>query len=182
MATFYQSHTDVDAIFPTRATENSAAYDLYSSGEFRSPIDNFLHVVDSFDLKPFERILVMTGISISLPPNKHALVLSRSGLAFKRGLIVLNAPGLIDPDYNGEIGVILYNSSQNTETIKKGDRIAQILIGEHFTADRSLQSYNQGCFNHCGTACACKNGATQCPCASQAKTVRGTGGFGSTGR
>lgn len=79
-------------------------------------------------LQPMERRLIPTGLYIELPDGYEAQVRPRSGLALKRGLTVLNSPGTIDADYRGEIGVILINLSQETQTIEPGERIAQMVI------------------------------------------------------
>lgn len=80
-------------------------------------------------LKPFERTLISTGISLAIPNGYCGLILPRSGLAIKKGLTLINAPGLIDSEYRGEIKVALLNlDSKNTIHIEKGDRIAQLLI------------------------------------------------------
>lgn len=79
-------------------------------------------------LQPMERRLIPTGLYIELPDGYEAQVRPRSGLALKRGLTVLNSPGTIDADYRGEIGVILINLSQETQTIEPSERIAQMVI------------------------------------------------------
>jgi len=79
-------------------------------------------------LLPGERRLIPTGLKIQLPYGYEAQVRPRSGLALKHGLTVLNAPGTIDSDYRGEIGVILINLGQEAVTIHRGDRIAQMVI------------------------------------------------------
>ena len=79
-------------------------------------------------LKPFERRLIPTGIYVDLPEGYEIQVRSRSGLAYKQGLFVLNSPGTIDDDYTGEIGVILCNLSGEEQTINPGDRIAQLVL------------------------------------------------------
>ena len=79
-------------------------------------------------LAPGERRLVPTGLYIALPPGYEAQVRPRSGLALKRGLTVLNAPGTIDADYRGEVGVLLINLSQEPQTISDGERIAQMVV------------------------------------------------------
>tara|TARA_B100001559_G_scaffold169874_1_gene142402 strand:+ start:3796 stop:4227 length:432 start_codon:yes stop_codon:yes gene_type:complete len=88
---------------------------------------------DSIVLKPFQRVLVKTGLFISLHPGYEAQVRPRSGLALKKGISVLNAPGTIDADYRGEIGVILINLSDLDFEINSGDRIAQMVIAKHET-------------------------------------------------
>lgn len=103
-----------DAKVPTYATPGSSGMDLYS--------------VESVALKPGERALVHTGIRICLPAGYEAQVRPRSGLALKKGITVLNTPGTIDQDYLGEIGVIIYNTSQDEVTLSAGERIAQLVI------------------------------------------------------
>ena len=82
-------------------------------------------------LKPLERSIVGTGLFIELPVGIEAQVRPRSGLAAKNGITVLNAPGTIDADYRGEIGVILVNLSNEDFTIENGERIAQLVIAKH---------------------------------------------------
>ena len=86
-------------------------------------------------LKPLERSIVGTGLFIELPIGIEAQVRPRSGLAAKKGITVLNAPGTIDADYRGEIGVILVNLSNEDFLIQNGDRIAQLVIAKHERAD-----------------------------------------------
>ena len=88
---------------------------------------------DPIVLKPFQRVLVKTGLFISLHPGYEAQVRPRSGLALKKGVSVLNSPGTIDADYRGEIGVILINLSDLDFEINSGDRIAQMVIAKHET-------------------------------------------------
>lgn len=82
-------------------------------------------------LKPLERTIVKTGLFIELPIGSEAQVRPRSGLAVKKGITVLNAPGTIDADYRGEIGVILINLSNEDFTVENGERIAQLVIAKH---------------------------------------------------
>ena len=82
-------------------------------------------------LKPLERTIIKTGLFIELPIGIEAQVRPRSGLAAKKGVTVLNAPGTIDADYRGEIGVILVNLSNKKFTIENGERIAQLIIAKH---------------------------------------------------
>lgn len=111
------------AIPPTQATPGAAAYDLHACEE------TYLHGYQS-------RTTVDTGIAIELPPDCVGLVCSRSGLAAKQGIFVLNSPGIIDPDYRGSLKIILarfpldtaWPSLEPTFVIKPGDRIAQLLI------------------------------------------------------
>lgn len=107
-------------------------------------------------LEPFARGLIKTGLFIELPVGIEAQVRPRSGLALKKGISVLNAPGTIDADYRGEIGVILINLSNEPFTINNGDRIAQLVIAKHERAEWEEVELLD-------------------------KTDRGTGGFGSTG-
>lgn len=107
-------------------------------------------------LKPLERSIVGTGLFIELPVGYEAQVRPRSGLAAKNGITVLNAPGTIDADYRGEIGIILVNLSNEDFEIVNGERIAQLVIAKHERAQwEAVQSLSD--------------------------TDRGEGGFGSTG-
>jgi len=107
-------------------------------------------------LKPLERTIVKTGLFIALPVGFEAQVRPRSGLAAKKGITVLNAPGTVDADYRGEIGVILVNLSNEDFIINDGERIAQLVIAKH---ERVI-------WNEVKVL---------------DETERGTGGFGSTG-
>ena len=82
-------------------------------------------------IQPFQRLVVKTGLFISLQKGYEAQIRSRSGLALKKGITVLNSPGTIDADYRGEIGVILINLSDTDFEINSGDRIAQMIIAKH---------------------------------------------------
>jgi len=99
-------------------------------------------------IKPFERALIKTGLYIELPKSYEAQVRSRSGLALKKGITVLNSPGTIDADYRGEIGVILINLSNENFNISTGDRIAQLVVSKHERVDwelrKSLDQTNRG--------------------------------------
>jgi len=107
-------------------------------------------------LKPFERALVKTGLFLELPQGVECQVRPRSGLAFKNGITVLNAPGTIDADYRGEVGVILINLSNEEFIIQDGERIAQLVFAKHEQVEFiEVQSLSE--------------------------TERGAGGFGSTG-
>lgn len=108
---------------PAYATELSAGMDL------RANID------EPIVLKPMERRLVPTGLHIALPVGYEAQVRPRSGLALKKGITVLNAPGTVDADYRGEVGVILINLSDEPFTIEDGERIAQMVIARHEHAE-----------------------------------------------
>ena len=104
---------------PAYATSQSAGMDL------RANIDS------PIVLQPMERRLVPTGLYIALPPGYEAQVRPRSGLALKHGITVLNAPGTIDADYRGEVGVLLVNLSQEPFVVNDGERIAQMVIARH---------------------------------------------------
>lgn len=110
--TFEKLHED--AIIPHYQTIGSAGLDLHS--------------VEATTIMPGERKLVGTGLKINLPKGTEGQVRPRSGLAAKNGITVLNSPGTIDEDYQGEIKIILYNTSDSTFSIEKGDRIAQLVI------------------------------------------------------
>ena len=86
-------------------------------------------------LHPMERRLIPTGLYIALPPGYEAQVRPRSGLALKKGITVLNAPGTVDADYRGELGVLLINLSTEDFTVNDGERIAQMVIARHEQVD-----------------------------------------------
>ena len=111
---------------------------------------------ESIVLKPFQRLVVKTGLFISLQQGYEAQIRPRSGLALKKGITVLNSPGTIDADYRGEIGVILINLSDSDFEINTGDRIAQMIIAKHETIEWEAVDKLDG-------------------------SVRGDKGFGSTG-
>lgn len=108
---------------PEYATEMSAGFDLRAS--LTGPVT----------LKAGDRMLIGTGLFIALPPGYEAQVRPRSGLALKKGITVLNAPGTVDADYRGEIGVILYNASKEDFVIEPGERIAQMVIAKYEQID-----------------------------------------------
>ncbi|QRM88758.1 dUTP diphosphatase [Lacinutrix sp. WUR7] len=114
------------------------------------------NITESIVLKPLERTIVKTGLFIELPIGFEAQVRPRSGLAAKKGITVLNAPGTVDADYRGEIGVILVNLSNQDFTIENGERVAQLVIAKHERA--AWIEVNE-----------------------LSETDRGEGGFGSTG-
>ncbi len=114
------------------------------------------NITEPITLKPLERTIVKTGLFIELPIGYEAQVRPRSGLAAKKGITVLNAPGTVDADYRGEIGVILVNLSNENFTIENGERIAQLVIAKHERAE--WQEVDM-----------------------LSETSRGEGGFGSTG-
>lgn len=112
---------DKDAIIPTRATSGSAGFDLYATTE---------HTIYNGSI-----VIVSTGVSVDIPEGHYAMVCSRSGLAAKYGVFVLNAPGIIDSDYKQEVKVILSkipgNGIEEREfVINKGDRIAQLVFAK----------------------------------------------------
>ncbi len=112
---------------------------------------------NGFVLEPMERILIKTGLHIELPPNIEAQVRPRSGLALKHGISIVNSPGTVDEDYRGDIGVILINLSNDPFTIKKGDRIAQIVF-------QKVEKFNLNIVD------------------KLSETVRGEDGYGSSGK
>ena len=114
------------------------------------------NILEQITLKPLERTIVKTGLFIELPIGIEAQVRPRSGLAAKKGITVLNAPGTVDADYRGEIGVILVNLSNDDFVIENGERIAQLVIAKHERAEWEQVEY-------------------------LSETSRGEGGFGSTG-
>ena len=135
---------DKDLPIPQYAKPGDAGADLYSR------ID--------LSLAPGQRALIPTGISIALPAGYAAFVHPRSGLAIKHGISMVNAPGTVDASYRGELQVILINHDKSeTFEIKRGDRIAQLVIQTIERADFEEVEYLPG-------------------------TTRGDGGFGSTGR
>ena len=95
-----------------------------------SGLDLRANIGENINLKPLERVLVPTGIFVSIPAGYEAQVRPRSGLAFKHGLTVLNTPGTIDADYRGEIKVILVNLSNQDFVIKNGERICQLVFAK----------------------------------------------------
>lgn len=136
---------DKSAIVPTRGSVKAAGYDLYST-EF--------HI-----LKPGERKLFKTGLSMAIPEGMYGRIAPRSGLAFKKGIDVL--AGVIDEDYRGDVGVILINFGNEDFNVMVGDRIAQIIFEIYNEVSFEEQSNSQE---------------------SLGNTERGSGGFGSTDR
>ena len=102
---------------------------------FSAGMDLRANLEESILLKPFQRLVVKTGLFISLQQGYEAQIRPRSGLALKKGVTVLNSPGTIDADYRGEIGVILINLSDSDFEINTGDRIAQMIIAKHETIE-----------------------------------------------
>lgn len=128
---------------PSKAYLGDAGYDLSSNEELC--------------IKPFERALISTGVSIAIPNGFAGFIIPRSGLAIRQGLSLVNAPGLIDSNYRGEIKVIAVNlDSQNEINIKPGDRIAQLVVMK--VEDIQFEK-----------------------CTTLEDSERGTGGFGSSG-
>lgn len=105
-----------DLPLPARATEHAAGFDLRAAVE--SPLD----------IPPGGRVRVPTGIALAIPPGFEAQVRPRSGLAWRHGLALPNAPGTIDADYRGEVLVIVQNLGSETVRIERGDRIAQLVV------------------------------------------------------
>ena len=136
---------------------NKSNHDLpHYETEASAGMDLRAHLEDKIILGPLERIIVKTGLFIELPVGYEAQVRPRSGLAAKKGITVLNAPGTIDADYRGEIGVILVNLSKEAFVINDGERIAQRVIAKHERANwKNVEILGE--------------------------TDRGEGGFGSTG-
>ena len=105
-----------DLPLPRRATERSAGYDLAAA------------VDDVVEVEPGDRVLVPTGIAVALPDGFEAQIRPRSGLALRSGLTLVNTPGTIDADYRGEIRLIVINHGHEPVTIRRGDRLAQMVI------------------------------------------------------
>ena len=130
---------------PRYATPLSAGMDV------RANID------EAVILRPLERAMIPTGLSIELPEGYEMQIRPRSGLAAKHGITVLNSPGTIDADYRGEIRVILVNLSNEEFRIEAGERIAQMVVARHEQVEWELAE-------------------------ELAESERGEGGFGSTGK
>ncbi|MDG1916711.1 MAG: dUTP diphosphatase [Flavobacteriales bacterium] len=115
------------------------------------------HIEEAITLAPLERVLVKTGLFVEIPLGYEMQVRPRSGLAFKKGITVLNSPGTIDADYRGEIGVLLVNLSSEPFVIEDGERIAQLVLASHEQAQWQevdiLEESNrgQGGFGSTGT-------------------------------
>lgn len=133
-----------DNALPAYETTASAGMDVRAANE------------GEIVLKPMERKLIPTGLFLEIPEGYECQVRSRSGLALKSGISVLNAPGTVDADYRGEVGVILINLSQEDFTVKKGDRVAQLVFARYEQAKWEESE-------------------------SLSDSSRGAGGFGSTG-
>lgn len=115
------------------------------------------NTIDCIQIAPGGRALIPTGLHIKLPQGYEAQVRPRSGLALKSGISVLNTPGTIDADYIGDIGIILINHSNSYFQVRQGDRIAQLVITKHETAEWNVVEELE-------------------------ETERGEGGFGHTGK
>jgi dUTP pyrophosphatase len=130
---------------PNYSTELSAGMDLRAN------------INESILLKPFDRVLIPTGLYIELPEGYEAQIRPRSGLTLKKGLTVLNSPGTIDADYRGEIGVIIVNISNAEAIIEDGERICQMVISkyEKITLNQTdvltETDRGKGGFGHTGT-------------------------------
>ena len=129
---------------PEYKTKGAAGMDLVASND------------EDITLKPLERFLIPTGIKIELPENYEAQIRPRSGLSIKHGISLINCVGTIDEDYRGEVKVGVVNLSNETYTIERGERIAQMIIAPVTKADIQLVE-------------------------ELSETTRGEGGFGSTG-
>jgi len=130
---------------PTRQSGQAAGYDVRAANP------------EPLAIGPGERALVPTGFAMAIPPGFEVQVRPRSGLAIKHGIIIPNSPGTIDPDYRGELKVILMNLGHQPFTVKAGDRIAQLVVNKVADAEFILADELED-------------------------TGRGGGGFGSTGR
>lgn len=108
------SRSNNDAVSPEYAYPTDSGFDLYSTEEMY--------------VEPFDRILVPTGLHIDIPENYEIQVRSKSGLALKQGLMVLNSPGTVDQGYTGEIKVIIFNTTNKLKKIEKGQKIAQAVL------------------------------------------------------
>jgi dUTP pyrophosphatase len=136
---------------------NKSSHDLpHYETPASAGMDLRAHIKEPIILAPLERAIVKTGLFIELPIGYEAQVRPRSGLAAKKGITVLNAPGTVDADYRGEIGVILVNLSNESFTVENGERVAQLVIAKH---ERALWEEVE----------------------TLSDTERGAGGFGSTG-
>ncbi len=133
-----------DLALPAYASDDSAGMDLAAA------------VDTALTMAPGERVLIPTGLGIALPPGYEAQIRPRSGLALKHGVTVLNSPGTVDADYRGEIGVILANFGAEPFTVKRGMRIAQLVVAPVSRARWQLVEHLP-------------------------ESARGAGGFGSSG-
>lgn len=127
---------------PTKKHQSDAGWDLYAPEDIK--------------LKSRQVKLVKLGFKMELPPQSFAMITPRSGLAYKQGITIVNSPGIIDEDYRGEVGVLLYKLTDGEYDITAGDRIAQMIILPRFPSIFEVTKVS--------------------------RTQRGSGGFGSTGR
>jgi len=136
---------------------NKSNHDLpHYETEASAGMDLRANLTEPVTLQPLGRTIIPTGLFIELPVGIEAQVRPRSGLAAKKGITVLNAPGTIDADYRGEVGVILINFGSEDFIVENGERIAQMVIAKHERAEWNVVD-------------------------SLSETARGEGGFGSTG-
>ncbi|WP_291961018.1 dUTP diphosphatase [Maribacter sp.] len=136
---------------------NKSAHDLpHYETNASAGMDLRANLTEPIVLQPMGRAIIPTGLFIELPVGIEAQVRPRSGLAAKKGVTVLNAPGTVDADYRGEVGVILINLGSEDFIVENGERIAQLVIAKHERAEWN-------------------------PVDSLSETARGEGGFGSTG-
>jgi dUTP pyrophosphatase len=140
---FRRLESNPDLPLPSRATEHAAGYDVRSAEP-------------SFTLEPGEIRLVATGLVMELPERMECQVRPRSGLALRHGITLPNSPGTVDPDYRGELRIIMQNGGPKPVLIERGERIAQLVFARfEIPVVREVQELSE--------------------------TVRGEGGFGSTG-
>jgi len=136
---------------------NKSNHDLpHYETEASAGMDLRANLTEPVTLQPLGKAIIPTGLFIELPIGLEAQVRPRSGLAAKKGVTVLNAPGTIDADYRGEVGVILINLGSEDFIVENGERIAQMVIAKHERAEWNVVD-------------------------SLSETARGEGGFGSTG-
>ena len=137
-----------DLPLPSRATPGAAGFDLHAAVE------------GDLRIAARERVLVPTGLAIAVPEGFEAQVRPRSGLALRHGIVLPNAPGTIDSDYRGEIQVIVMNTGNEPFIVRRGDRIAQLVIAPvaiavwNEVAELDVTERGQGGFGHTGTGVA----------------------------
>jgi dUTP pyrophosphatase len=135
---------DSDLPLPRYMTPGAAGLDIVAALE------------EPLSLEPGERALIPTGLALAIPAGYEVQVRPRSGLALKHGITVLNAPGTIDSDYRGEVGIILINHGQNAFEVRRGERVAQLVVSRVVQVELNVVK-------------------------ELSDTERGTGGFGHTG-
>ena len=145
VAIFVKKLSGSDVPLPRYMTENSAGMDIFAA------------VDDEETLLPGERRLISTGIVVALPPGYEAQIRPRSGMAVEAGITVLNSPGTIDADYRGEVKILIINHGATPFVVKRGDRIAQMVVHKVYRASWDITD-------------------------SLETTQRGDGGFGHTGQ